>query len=144
MARLRATEYRGFYELLREEVGGYRGRFDEVVALVPDWFRLLTNLLEDGRVPAAARRLITAALAYFVAPYDVEPEEVYGPRGYLDDLFLCAYVVRELQRTLPQQVLEQAWEAEFELEPAVTQVLAVTGAALGEKRDAVLRYVGLA
>ncbi|MER3419421.1 MAG: DUF1232 domain-containing protein [Chloroflexota bacterium] len=141
--RTRVPEYRGFYELLREHVAGYRGEFDEVVALAPDFFRLLTNLLEDGRVPAQARRLITAALAYFVAPFDVEPEEIYGPRGYLDDVFLCAYVLQELQSFVPSAVLEDAWEAEFELAPTVRAVLERATAALGSKRDDVLRYVGL-
>jgi uncharacterized membrane protein YkvA (DUF1232 family) len=87
--------------------------------------------------------LITAALAYFVAPFDVEPEEVYGPRGYLDDLFLCAYVLEELRSLVPLQVLEDAWEAEFELVPTVQTVLEQSAAALGSKRDDVLRYVGL-
>ena len=143
MVRARGTDYRGFYELLREHISGYRGDFDEVVLLAPDFFRLLTNLLEDPRAPPTARRLITAPLAYFVAPYDVSPEEVYGPIGYLDDLFLCAHVVRQLQTMLPGEVLEQAWEAEFDLPTTTDGVYAKSRAALGEKADEVLRYVGL-
>ncbi|MFQ5932087.1 MAG: YkvA family protein [Nitrospiraceae bacterium] len=143
MVRKQRLDYHGFYELLRENLAGYRGDFDEIVLLAPDFFRLLTNLLEDSRVPAEARRLINAAIAYFVAPYDVEPEEVYGPRGYLDDLYLCAYVVRELRSLLPDSVLEEAWEAEFDLLPTADAVYDKAGAALGEKTDSVLRYVGL-
>lgn len=143
MGRLRCTDYRGFYELLQEHVTEYRGEFDDIVLLVPDFFRLLTNLLEDARVSKEARMLINAAIAYFVAPYDVHPEEVYGPFGYLDDLFLCAYVIRELRSLLPDEVMEDAWEAEFDLKQITDAVYEKSREGLDEKTDAILKYVGL-
>ncbi len=143
MGRLRSTDYRGFYELLQEHITGYRGEFDDIVLLVPDFFRLLTNLLEDARVAKKARMLINAAIAYFVAPYDVQPEEVYGPFGYLDDLFLCTYVIRELRSLVPHEVMENAWEAEFDLQQITDMVYERCRVSLGEKTDAVLQYVGL-
>jgi hypothetical protein len=78
-----------------------------------------------------------------VAPYGVEPEEVYGPRSYLDDRFFCAYVAQELQRLVPAEMVEEAWEAVVELGPAVQRTLEVTAAELDARRDAVRRYVGL-
>lgn len=143
MARIRNLDYRGFYELLRDDLATYRGEFDQVVLLAPDYFRLLTNLLEDPRVPAEARRTIAAALAYFVAPYDVEPEEVYGPLGYLDDLFVCAHVVRELRALLPAEVLDAAWEAEFDLDATTDAVYDATLQRLGTRATEALAYVGL-
>lgn len=143
MARVRNLDYRGFYELLRDDLASYRGEFDEVVLLAPDYFRLLTNLLEDARVPREARRTIAAALAYFVAPYDIEPEEVYGPLGYLDDLFVCAHEVRELRALLPAEVLEAAWEAEFDLDETTDAVYEKTRQRLGERAAEALAYVGL-
>lgn len=143
MARVRNLDYRGFYELLRDDLASYRGEFDEVVLLAPDYFRLLTNLLEDARVPREARLRIAAALAYFVAPYDVEPEEVYGPLGYLDDLFVCTHVVRELRALLPAEVLEAAWEAEFDLDATTDAVYEKTRKRLGERAAEALAYVGL-
>ena len=144
MARPRNLDYRGFYELLVDHVRDYRGEGDEIVNLAPDLFRFLTNLLEDSRVDAAARRLICAALAYFVAPYDVEPEEIYGPRGFVDDVYLCASVARELRTLLPAAVLETAWEAEFPFEETIDRAYERARAALGERTTDVLRYVGLA
>jgi uncharacterized membrane protein YkvA (DUF1232 family) len=143
MARVRNLDYRGFYELLRDDLAGYRGEFEEVVLLAPDYFRLLTNLLEDARVLREARLRIAAALAYFVAPYDVEPEEVYGPLGYLDDLFVCTHVVRELRALLPAEVLEAAWEAEFDLDATTDAVYEKTRQRLGERGAEALAYVGL-
>jgi len=143
MGRLRATDYRGFYELLQEQIAGYSGEFDDILLLVPDFFRLLTNLLEDARVPKNARLLISAAIAYFVAPYDVQPEEVYGPLGYLDDLFLCTFVLRELRSSIPDEVIKGAWEAEFDLDQIADSVYEKSRESLGDKTDAILHYVGL-
>ncbi|MCX2728341.1 DUF1232 domain-containing protein [Thermomicrobium sp. 4228-Ro] len=143
MARLRNLDYHGFYELLVEQLSRYRGEVDEIVQLAPDLFRFLTNLLEDTRVTAPARRLICAALAYFVAPYDVEPEEIYGPRGFVDDVYLCASVARALRTILPADILETAWEAEFPFEETIDRTYERASAVLGERARDVLRYVGL-
>ncbi|MCX7623070.1 MAG: DUF1232 domain-containing protein [Thermomicrobium sp.] len=143
MARPRNLDYRGFYELLVDHVRGYRGDVDEIVLLAPDLFRFLTNLLEDPRVHATARQLVCAALAYFVVPYDVEPEEIYGPRGFVDDVYLCAYVARVLRAMLPADVMEVAWDAEFPLFETIDRVYEQARQVLGERTDAVLRYVGL-
>ncbi len=141
--RSRTVSYRGFFDLLKDQLERYRGEFDEVILLAPDYFRLLTNLLEDSRVSREARLLICAALAYFVAPYDVNPEEVYGPVGYLDDVFVCAHVVRELRAVVPADVLEEAWEAEFDLIATTEDVYAKARIELGERAADALAYVGL-
>ena len=85
--------YTGFYESLSEQIQSYKGKKGDLIELAPPLFKLLTNLLEDYRTPKKARPLINAALAYFVSPYDVYPEEVYGAEGFTDDIFLCLYVV---------------------------------------------------
>ena len=36
---------------------------------------------------------ISAAIAYYVAPDDIIPEEIYGPYGYIDDIFISVYVL---------------------------------------------------
>jgi len=141
--RGRNTSYRGFFELLKESLEDYRGEFDDVVLLAPDYFRFLTNLLEDRRVSREARLLICAALAYIVAPYDVNPEEIYGPVGYLDDVFICAHVTRELYARIPADVLEEAWEAEFDLTSTTEAIYAMTLDQLGERAADALAYVGL-
>ncbi|GIW04568.1 MAG: hypothetical protein KatS3mg059_1188 [Thermomicrobiales bacterium] len=141
--RGRNTSYRGFFELLKESLEHYRGELDDVVLVAPDYFRFLTNLLEDGRVSREARLLICAALAYIVAPYDVNPEEIYGPVGYLDDVFVCAHVTRELCARVPAEVLEEAWEAEFDLTSTTARVYAKTVEQLGERAADALAYVGL-
>lgn len=107
--------------------------------------RLYPYLLDDGRVHNEARALICQALAYFVTPFDVLPEEVHGAEGYLDQVYLCLWVIGRLRRELPEHVLEEAWEGEGDLSGLVHEALPKVQTAVGaEARAKVLRYVGLA
>ena len=143
MKRSRETEYRGFYEALQEDVLSYRGEFDRAIVLAPEFFRLMTNLLEDSRTTRECKVLINAAIAYFVAPFDVIPEAVYGPYGYVDDLFLCCYVAKKLTGMVSPEMLEQNWEGEMPLTEVVEEVYTDTVRAIEGRERQILEYVGL-
>lgn len=139
-----ATTFKGFYETLDEQVKDYRGEFDDMIYLCPEFFRLFTNLLEDKRVARRFKPIINATIAYFVAPYDVIPEEVYGPIGYMDDLFLCAYSLEHLLKDgLKDDVIMDAWEGEGDIMPLIEEVLTRAREEIDGKEEKILDYVGL-
>ena len=37
---------------------------------------------------------ICGAIAYYVAPDDIISEQIYGPYGYIDDIYLSSYVLK--------------------------------------------------
>ena len=37
---------------------------------------------------------------YFVPPNDVISEEIYGPLGYIDDIFLCTVVLKKFKKNV--------------------------------------------
>jgi uncharacterized membrane protein YkvA (DUF1232 family) len=37
---------------------------------------------------------ICGAIAYYVTPDDVISEQIYGPYGYIDDIYLSSYVLK--------------------------------------------------
>jgi len=90
-----------FYDRLRARMRNYcdrrAGRLGGVVAetllLVPDIFILLVRLSLDKEVPRQYRALIASTLAYFVLPFDLFPEGLIGPLGYMDDLLLASGVL---------------------------------------------------
>ena len=46
-------------------------------------------------VPSCLRFcVICGAIAYYVTPDDVIPEQIYGPYGYIDDIYLSSYVLK--------------------------------------------------
>ena len=58
----------------------------EFLLLVPDVFILLWRLTTDSRVSGKHKGLLLSAVAYYIFPFDIIPEAVVGPIGYLDDL----------------------------------------------------------
>lgn len=138
------AKYRGYYEFLKEEINRFRGDFDDFILYMPEFFRLLSNLLNED-IDQQDRRYINCALAYFVVPSDVIPEEIYGPFGYIDDIFLCCYVLNMLQEKYGFSYLESCWECDEPLETVLDYSLKESSDIIEEKglRDDILAFVGL-
>lgn len=139
----RRTDYKGFYESLVEQIKSYKGDKEEIIELAPELFKIMTNLLEDHRTPTKAKPLINAAIAYFVAPYDVLPEEVHGPIGFMDDIFLCTFVLRNLEGIVSLELLEDNWDGVEPLKDILDQVYPEAKEHMGEEASNILDYVGL-
>src|SRR5437660_1614064 len=63
----------------------------DFLLLVPDVFILLWRLVNDPRVTGKDKILLGSAIAYFIFPFDLIPEAIVGPIGYLDDLVFSVY-----------------------------------------------------
>lgn len=136
---------RAFDELLQEEIAVYEGRHDDLIYLAPDFYQLLTRLLDDPRLPLALRPLISSAIAYFILPADIIPEELYGPYGYVDDIWLCAYVADVVRRQVGDEaILVENWDGEAPLLPLIREVLDKEQDLIGDERDRILWYTGCA
>jgi uncharacterized membrane protein YkvA (DUF1232 family) len=129
--------------LLRDEIKFYEGRHDDLIYLAPDFFRLLTRLLDDPELPVRLRPLIACAIAYFVLPADIIPEELYGPYGYVDDIWLCSYVAEIVHNEVgDDNILTENWEGEAPLMPLISEVLEKEKDLIGNERQKILWYVG--
>jgi uncharacterized membrane protein YkvA (DUF1232 family) len=136
---------RAFDELLRHEIAAYEGRHDDLIYLAPDFYRLLTCLLDGPRLPAKLRPLISCAIAYFILHADIISEELHGPYGYVDDIWLCAYVADVVYRQLGDEaILVENWEGEAPLIPLIREVLAKERDLIGDERERILWYTGCA
>ncbi len=136
---------KAFDELLRREIATYEGRHDDLIYLAPDLYRLLTHLLDDPRLPSSLRPLIACGIAYFILPADIIPEELYGPYGYVDDIWLCAYVADAVWRQMGDEaILTENWEGEAPLMPLIREVLDKESNLIGNERERILRYTGCA
>jgi uncharacterized membrane protein YkvA (DUF1232 family) len=135
--------FKGYYEMLQESVRDYKGEFQKIIRLTPNIFKLFTNLLEDPLVPAGNKPTINATIAYFVAPFDALPEEIYSQIGYLDDLFLASWSLKKLEEQVGYAVLENNWEGEEELSIVIDEVYNKTREVIGEMENDILEYVGL-
>jgi uncharacterized membrane protein YkvA (DUF1232 family) len=128
-----------FYDRLRvrvlETVERRGGRVPEDVAiallLVPDIFILLVRLAFDREVPRRARLLIGGALAYFISPFDLLPEAILGPIGYLDDLVVAVAVLTQVFTGDLEPYARKHWTGRQDLHTVLHDIGTAAGTLLG-------------
>ncbi|MEM1202375.1 MAG: DUF1232 domain-containing protein [Acidobacteriota bacterium] len=128
-----------FYDRLRRRVtdhverrGGTLGpRTTEALLLVPDVFILLVRLMLDKDVPKATRTLIGGALAYFVLPFDLLPEAIVGPAGFVDDLVLALTVMAQVFSPDLEAHAERYWSGSKKLRRVIADILGAAQGLLG-------------
>lgn len=103
---------RDYAQVVKENVGEYRGWFYKSVRWAPIFAATLMTLSQDPRLEPRHRTWVNAAIAYFVAPDDAVPEEEFGPYGYLDDNLVSAYVMNRIARDVGWPIIEEAWRGD--------------------------------
>jgi uncharacterized membrane protein YkvA (DUF1232 family) len=134
---------KNFADILKEHIGAYEGRHDDLIYLAPEFYRLLTNLLDDPRLPGRLRPLVSCAIAYFILPADIISEDIYGPYGYVDDILLSALVANAVRSVVGvDTILVENWGGEAEIVPLINEVLAKERDLIGDERAHILHYTG--
>ena len=80
----------------------------DLAAFLPDCVTAMRTLRGDPRVPRRAKIALLVAVLWVLSPIDLIPEflPVIGP---LDDVIAVALLLRYAGRTVPRQVLLDAW-----------------------------------
>jgi uncharacterized membrane protein YkvA (DUF1232 family) len=80
----------------------------DLAGFIPDCVTTARVLRRDPRVPRRAKIAVVVALLWVLSPIDLIPEflPVIGP---LDDVIVVALLLRYAGRTVPRQVLLDAW-----------------------------------
>jgi uncharacterized membrane protein YkvA (DUF1232 family) len=133
---------KSFDRLLEEDIATYEGRHDDLIYQAPAFYRLLVNLLDDPMLLGSLRPLLLATIAYFILPADVFPEDLHGPYGYVDDIFLCAYVADLIRKELGEDILIENWDGEAPLSQLIEDILSQQEELIGEDLNKILSYIG--
>jgi len=123
-----------------QDYDGPRGR---AVCHAADVFEFYTLLFVRVRMHRQHQSMVNAVLAYFVVPDDLFPEEVLGPFGLVDDLFVAAHAFRVLRREVAAADLKACWNGLGELEQVMDDVYRECRAEIGKKAKDALRLAGL-
>ncbi len=115
-------EHQSFYHSLREKVK--RFAVDRApkwaqplvpwVLAVPDFFVMLVRLARDERVPASAKLIAGATIAYYISPIDLIPDPI-PLIGEIDDLALALFAVEQIAKSVPGPVIQEAWPGEGDI-----------------------------
>ncbi|UCF20817.1 MAG: DUF1232 domain-containing protein [Gemmatimonadota bacterium] len=134
---------RDYAQVVRENVGDYRGWFSGMVKWAPIFVATLMALSHDPRLQHRHRTWVNAALAYFVSPDDAVPEEECGPYGYLDDNLVSAYVLERIARDVGWRVIEDVWDGETAARVVTRETLDREAELLGHLGQEALQEAGL-
>ena len=137
------SEFKDFYDTLIENLEGYDGEYAYFINCGPNLFNLLCDLLSKKEINREMRLEISAAIAYYVAPDDIIPEEIYGPYGYIDDIFVSVYVLRKVAKEFGYDYLQNLWKHETDVKEVMDDCYDNSLELLEDKVHAVLSYVGL-
>ncbi len=115
MIELNPREQR-LYDRLRtrlvESVPGVGSGVRDLILLLPDLTILLARLMRDRRVPLLHKAIAIAGLAYVVSPIDLLPAMIFGPLGFLDDLFVVAACLSRLLNQVHPDVVRSHWSGQ--------------------------------
>ena len=119
-----------FYDRVRSSIqeyidrkSGLLGKTAEFLLLVPDIFMLLWRLTLDTRVTGKDKVLLGSAVVYFILPFDLVPEAIVGPIGYLDDLVFAVYVLKTILTDTDPEVLREHWTGSEDVLLTIQRVL---------------------
>ncbi len=137
------SDFKDFYDVLCENLESYQGEYASFIDYGPKLFKLLTDVLDEKEIDSKHRLEISAAIAYYVVPMDVIPEQIYGPYGYIDDIFITVYMIKKLAENFGYAFLEKTWDEEGSLKSVVEECYYKSREVLEDKTEQILSYVGL-
>ena len=100
------STFKDFYDTLIDNLENYAGEYESFIDYGPQLFKLLCELLNSD-VDNDLRLPICGAIAYYVNPDDVIPEQIYGPYGYIDDIYLSCYVLKMVEEKHGYEFIQQ-------------------------------------
>lgn len=127
-----------FYDRLRKAIRSYvekksavLGKTAEFLLLVPDVFMLLWRLTTDARVTSKDKVLLGSAIAYYIFPFDIIPEALLGPMGFLDDLVFGVFVLNKMLTTTDPEILREHWSGSDDVLASIQRVLTAADSLVG-------------
>jgi uncharacterized membrane protein YkvA (DUF1232 family) len=133
--------FQGFYESLKETIKNYSGEYEDLVKHCPELFDLLCKIINDKYADWNTKLMIGAALAYFVLPEDIIPDNEEA--GYVDDLFIVCHVLKEIKDKVSADLITANWEGEADILHLVDDIYDRSSRVVAKHTIDILRKVGL-
>lgn len=97
----------------------------------------------EKQLSKESRLEINAAIAYYVIPNDVITEEIYGPYGYIDDIFVTVYVLRRIAEIHGYDFIQDIWRPNNNVKEVIDECYDNSLKMLEDKVYPILSYSGL-
>lgn len=137
------NNFKSFPDVLKENLKDFGDEYASFIDWGPDLFTLMCDILNKEEIPKELRLEISAAIAYYVIPNDVIPEDVYGPYGYVDDIFISVHVLRKVAKSFGYDFLQNIWKSEKNIKVVMDECYDHSLELLEDRVYLILLYVGL-
>jgi len=117
---------------------------EDILKYLPDFYQLLCNIGCNNKSQWYTKMLVNASLSYLVLEEDIIPDKG-GKDGYLDDLYICAYVLKEIRDKVSKSIiLDNIEDLDFEddIFQLIYDVVNKASDILGDKTEKILDIVG--
>ena len=136
--------FKDFYDVLLENLNYYKGVYASFIDHAPNFYQLLCDVLDTGEVVDYYKLVISAAIAYFVIPRDIIPEQFYDPYGYIDDIFISVHILRDVADEYGYDFLQNLWRGSENIQEVMDECYEKSLEILDdEKIQDIINYVGL-
>jgi len=127
-------------QMLLENVKKFPDTYETTVYL-PFFFILASNLINDRYTDWHTKLMLSASLGYIMLQEDIIPD--YHQDGYIDDLYILAYSLREIMLHNSPHVIQNGWDFQEDIFSLIETVYVNSGEKIGEKTNLVLHKIGL-
>ena len=108
MAKNKIIQDFDFARHLKSKTSDYNGDYGEVLQFTSEIFYLCTIMVYNKDISQNQKNMLYKSIAYFLLPHDVFSENIYGAKGYLDDVMLCLYVLNLISKK-HLDILHENW-----------------------------------
>ncbi|WP_424353441.1 YkvA family protein [Methanosarcina mazei] len=130
-----------FHDILLANMEKYDGPNKELINYSPFFFELLCNILNDKYCDWHTKVLISSSLGYFVLEEDVIPDS--SENGYVDDLFIICFVLREIKNNNFSKLIEDNWPYKEDILELIEEVYQTSYSIVGDYACEILHKVGI-
>ncbi len=136
--------FKDFFDILKENLDSYENTYASFINHSPYLFKLLTDLLNkySYTIKKEDKMKINSAISYFVIPTDVISEKEYGPYGYIDDIYISVYVLKDIINIYGYQNIKKLWEGKGELNNVLDECYNKSLEVI-DNPDKLLKFAGL-
>jgi uncharacterized membrane protein YkvA (DUF1232 family) len=101
-----------FSTILRNNTKDYDGEHIRLIKSAQPVFDLLVSLTEEIDLSQDLRMKLFSVIGYFIIPKDLYPEDEHGAFGYIDDILISLFVIKQIEERYDYEMLEHHWTSD--------------------------------
>jgi uncharacterized membrane protein YkvA (DUF1232 family) len=115
-----------------------KSRMRELLLFVPNFVKLVLDLLRDARVSQADKAILAGVIMYVIVPLDIIPDFIPFI-GQIDDTYLLAISILRLLNRADREVVLEHWDGKQDIKELISNVASVAEYFLPRRMKNVLR-----